>query len=73
MERPTPEQRREMIAVAAYYLAEQRGFAAGSADTDWLVAERMIDAMIADTQLSRTTPSETERRLIRNALVVLAG
>jgi hypothetical protein len=37
-----------MIALAAYYLAERRHFAPGSADADWLNAERMIDALIAD-------------------------
>ena len=35
--------RRERIAQAAYYLAEQRGFAAGHEEEDWLLAERRID------------------------------
>ena len=39
--------RREMIAQAAYYLAERRGFAAGDPLQDWLQAEAEID---------RTTP-----------------
>ncbi len=69
-EKPTHRQRREMIAIAAYYLAEQRDFAAGGADSDWLLAEGMIDAMIVDNQLSRTMAPEKERRLIRNALVL---
>jgi hypothetical protein len=45
---PAAEKRREMIAIAAYYLAEARGFAPGKADLDWLLAEQTIDAMIAD-------------------------
>jgi hypothetical protein len=36
--------RAEMIAVAAYFLAEKRNFAGGSELDDWLTAEREIDA-----------------------------
>ena len=43
----TPERRNQMIEIAAYYRAEQRGFAAGSELDDWLAAEREVDAMIA--------------------------
>lgn len=39
--------RARMIAEAAYYLAEQRGFAAGDPVKDWLDAETMIDQMTA--------------------------
>jgi Protein of unknown function (DUF2934) len=35
----TDEQRRELIAVTAYYLAEGRNFEAGHEDEDWLAAE----------------------------------
>lgn len=38
-----PGQRHHMIAEAAYYLAEQRGFNGGDADQDWLTAETEID------------------------------
>jgi hypothetical protein len=34
--------RREMIAVAAYYRAERRGFVDGLADDDWFEAEREV-------------------------------
>lgn len=37
------EIRLQMIAEAAYYHAEHRGFAAGEAMQDWLEAEREID------------------------------
>ena len=37
--------RDEMIAVAAYYHAEQRGFSSGDRVADWLSAEAEIDAM----------------------------
>lgn len=38
--------RRSMIAQAAYYRAERRGFAPGSETEDWLAAEREIDAAL---------------------------
>jgi hypothetical protein len=36
--------RRTMIAEAAYYIAEQRGFGDGHDLEDWLLAEKRIDA-----------------------------
>ena len=35
-----------MISVAAYYLAEKRGFAGHGAGDDWIKAEAAIDAML---------------------------
>lgn len=44
-----PERRQAMIADAAYYYAEQRGFASSHELDDWLAAERQIDqALSAD-------------------------
>ncbi len=42
----TPEQRRRMIAEAAYYRAERHGFG-GDPVSDWLEAEAEIDRMLA--------------------------
>jgi hypothetical protein len=42
------ENRHEMIAVAAYYLAEKRAFAGHGAYVDWMKAEAEIDAMLHD-------------------------
>ena len=42
----TDEQRRAMIAEAAYYKAMARGFAEGDIGRDWTEAEAEIDAMI---------------------------
>jgi len=39
----TPERRKELIAEAAYCLAEQRGFRGGCQLHDWLEAETKID------------------------------
>lgn len=69
-ELPTAGQRHAMIAVAAYYLAERRGFAPGRAEADWLLAESTIDAMIAGRRLTSQTDDATRGRLIRNALVI---
>lgn len=38
-----PQLRHEMIATAAYYLAEQRGFAPGHELQDWYRAQAAID------------------------------
>ncbi|MGB5338380.1 MAG: DUF2934 domain-containing protein [Gammaproteobacteria bacterium] len=39
-----PEQRHQMIAMAAYLIAEQRGFQGDMAMNDWLQAEAAVDA-----------------------------
>jgi len=43
----TPEQRRFYVEVAAYYIAERRGFHGGSQLADWAQAEKEIDALLA--------------------------
>lgn len=43
----TAESRRAMIAEAAYYIAEQRGFTSGSEVEDWLLAEKQIDSALS--------------------------
>jgi hypothetical protein len=52
----TPELRLAMIAEAAYYLAEHRGFDAGHDVEDWLFAESQIDAAIACGELPGVPP-----------------
>jgi hypothetical protein len=42
----TPEDRYRMIATAAYFLAERRGFAGGYEMGDWIAAEAEIDAKL---------------------------
>jgi hypothetical protein len=41
------DERRRMIAEAAYYRAQRRGFTNGSPETDWLEAEAEIVALLA--------------------------
>lgn len=45
--RLTEDERRRMVAEAAYYRAQRRGFAAGGEVEDWLAAEREINALLA--------------------------
>ncbi len=45
-----PEERVAMIAEAAYYRAEARGFAPGGELEDWLAAEREVDGRLAESQ-----------------------
>lgn len=73
---PTADERRRMIELAAYYLAEHRGFAPGGADADWLRAERAIDALIAGWSEAAAprnaigTPGGDVSERIRNALTL---
>lgn len=43
----TPEQRANYIEVAAFYIAERRGFVSGDPMADWLEAQAEIDRAIA--------------------------
>ena len=40
------QDREEMIAIAAYYLAERRGFDESDPTQDWLDAEYEIDSLV---------------------------
>ena len=42
----SPEERNRMIAVAAYYRAEQRGFQCRCSEQDWFDAAAEIDHML---------------------------
>ena len=46
-----PEQRRAMIAEAAYYRAEHRGFEPGCELEDWCLAEGDIDGMLMRSEI----------------------
>jgi hypothetical protein len=45
-----PEKRHEMIAKAAYYRAERRGFAPGAELEDWLAAEAEIRYLLGEEE-----------------------
>lgn len=44
----SPAARHEMVAVAAYFCAERRGFAPGGELDDWWEASALIDKMLAE-------------------------
>ncbi|MBU1236847.1 MAG: DUF2934 domain-containing protein [Gammaproteobacteria bacterium] len=48
-----PEQRRNYIEVAAYYIAERRGFIGGNEADDWAAAEVEIDRLLSEGKLNR--------------------
>lgn len=43
------EERRKMVAEAAYYRAQRRDFASGDELNDWLEAEKEIDQQLANS------------------------
>lgn len=47
--RVSPEQRYCMIAEAAYYRAERRGFSGGNPLQDWVEAEAEIDRLLSQS------------------------
>jgi len=47
------EQRRNYIEVAAYYIAERRGFFGASALEDWAQAEAEVDRMLREGKLNQ--------------------
>lgn len=46
-EKISPERRLQMIAEAAYFRAERRGFAPGAESRDWLESEAEIEELLA--------------------------
>jgi hypothetical protein len=50
------EQRREMIATAAFLRAERRGFESGSDLEDWLAAEEEVDQWLRQVDVGEEEP-----------------
>ena len=50
--KPDPEQRHALIAEAAYYRAERRGFQPGRELEDWCAAESEVDSVRAQKFLT---------------------
>jgi hypothetical protein len=42
------EERWRMVAEAAYYIAQRRGFVGGDANADWVAAEAEVDARLKE-------------------------
>ena len=62
------EERHEMIAVAAYFLAERRGFAPGLEQSDWLQAVAAIDRLLENMRKAGVTRRRYAHVGLRNAL-----
>jgi hypothetical protein len=67
------EERHEMIAVAAYYLAERRGFVPGGECGDWYEAAAAVDGMLEAMRRAGVTRRQYERVGLRNALKLWSG
>ena len=65
------EQRRQLIAEAAYSRAQQRNFIDGDPVRDWLEAERQIDATVTSPQQEETIVYEKLRAIIARSLAEL--
>ncbi len=69
------EDRRLMVAEAAYYLAERRGFQDGACMSDWLQAEidieRMLEAPTPKTPTKRKPRTSTLKTNAKNIPEVL--
>lgn len=50
--RVNADQRRNYIEVAAYYIAERRGFAGGNEMDDWAAAEAEVDRLLSEGKLN---------------------
>ena len=57
----TPEQRYKMIAEAAYFRAEKRGFTGGNVANDWLDAEAEIDRILAQRSDAHQEGASTKK------------
>jgi hypothetical protein len=70
---PNQVERERMVAVAAYYIAEHRGFTPGHEQQDWQLAERQIDRMLKAMTLRGIDRQQFERIGMRNALRLWAA
>ena len=61
--RPTEDERRRLIALAAYYRAERRGFAPGCELDDWLDPFRRFWEQRLDSLATELARTKRERRL----------
>lgn len=64
----TPEQRYQMIAEAAYYHAERRGFIIGDMAQDWLDAEVEIDRILQQQLGQSETPQRQAKQAFQQKL-----
>lgn len=61
------EQHRQLIAEAAYLIAERRGFAQGDPLQDWIEAERQVNERLMQQELSAETRTEQPQKAAKAA------
>lgn len=64
----SPAMHREMVAVAAYYRAEHRGFAPGDPTSDWLEAEAEIKHRFRPTPAPADSPTTSPKQAFQQKL-----
>jgi hypothetical protein len=64
----SPAMHREMIAVAAYYRAQRRGFAPGDPTADWLEAEAEIEQQLKPAQSPTPSPKQAFQHKLESEL-----
>jgi len=64
----TPAMHREMVAVAAYYRAERRGFARGDPTADWLEAEAEIEHWSRQAPQPADSPKTSPKQAFQQEL-----
>jgi hypothetical protein len=62
----SPTQRRQMIAEAAYFRAEKRGFSGGEESLDWLEAEAEVDQRLRKHEIEHFVARLDEGLVIVN-------
>ena len=58
---PNPD-REQLIALAAYYIAQKHNFTPGSQVSDWLEAEAQVDKELAEKRLALMTKPKPKPR-----------
>lgn len=63
--------REEMIAVAAYFRAERRGFAPGDTHADWLAAAAEIDRLLGDESAGQDQAAKAKQKFQKQLVAQL--
>ena len=58
----SPEQRLEMVATAAYYIAERHGFTPGESAADWQAAEAEIDLLLKQDKKKKKKDKKKDKK-----------
>jgi hypothetical protein len=70
--RPSPEERRRMIAEAAYFRAKKRGFVGGDPVEDWTAAEREVDKVLGtETPVQKETELAAYQKMRQEVMRIL--